>query len=117
MYIEVIHDAQGNITHCYCADTLPENNGSPLFSVGGGLPVGHEQARLNIDTLTAMEIEDACGIQAVMNPITNQPEIKRIDRAEHIVRTFKVDTTLDKTPKKPLKNMPAQLKMRGMVKK
>lgn len=114
MYIEVLHDSGGNIAACYCADTLPENAGSPMFSIQGGLPAGHEQARLNIDSLTAMEIEAGSGQKAVINPDTGAPEIKDIDRTDYIIQTFKVDTTQEITPPAGVA-IPAGMKVRGLV--
>mgnify|MGYP001565054526 CR=1 FL=1 len=78
MYIEVICDAQGGIIGCWQSDLLPETNGEPLVTFKDGLPPACSQSRINIDTMTAMEID---------------AESKRtgVDRAEYIRRTFKVN--------------------------
>ncbi|MBI5902740.1 MAG: hypothetical protein HZB84_04555 [Deltaproteobacteria bacterium] len=116
MYIEVMHDSHGNITACYCADTLPQNDGAPLFTVHGGGPSGHEQARLNIDTLMAMEIDAASGQKAIINPATGAPEIKNIDRTDYIIQTFKVDTAQEITPPAGV-SIPAGMKVRGLLRR
>ena len=95
MYIEVLHDAQGNIAACWCADTLPEKNNEPLFVAEGGLPAGHEQARLNIDTLTAMEIDAACGQKAVIDAATGLPVIINVSRSDYIISNYYVDFTTE----------------------
>ncbi len=114
MYIEVLHDPNGNIAACYCVDTLPANAGSPMFSIQGGPPPGYEQARLNIDSLTAMQIEAGSGHKAVINPDTGQPEIKNIDRTEYIIQTFKVDTAQEITPPAGVA-IPPGMKVRGLL--
>ena len=114
MYIEVLHDAQGNIAACWCADTLPEKNNEPLFVAEGGLPAGHEQARLNIDTLTAMEIEAASGHKAVVDPQTGQPKIVNIDRTQYIMQAFKADVTRDITLPAGV-DLPVAMKVRGII--
>lgn len=116
MYIETLHDSDGNITTCYCADTLPVNADSPMFSIHGGPPTGHEQARVNIDTLAAMEIDAASGLKAVVNPATGQPEIRNMDRAGYIIQTFKVDTTREITPLAGV-SIPPGMKVRGLVRR
>lgn len=116
MYIEVVHDAEGNITHCYVADTLPVQDGSPLFTVEGGLPVGEEQARINIDTMTAMEIDGACGDKAVLDPVTGEPKIVSIERAQYITENYIVDTSAVITPPVEAK-IPTGMKVKGLVKK
>ena len=116
MYIEVLHDAQGNITACYCADTLPVSDGSPLFIVQGGIPAGLEQSRVNIDTLTAMEIDAACGQKAVIDAATGQPKIVCIDRSQYIIQTYKVDLSSEITPPAGV-NMPPGMKVKKFVRK
>lgn len=118
MYIEVIHDAQGNIIQCYQMDVLPASNGTPFFTSANGIPANCEQARINIDTLTSMEIEEESGFKAVINSNTGLAEIKRIDRTEYIIQTFKVDVIGPaKVPVKPLKNIPVGMKVKGLVRK
>lgn len=116
MYIEVLHDSHGNIAACWCADTLPRNNGSFMFSVQGGVPAGYEQARINIDTVTAMEIEAASGQKAVMDISTGQPGIINVDRAEHVMQAFKADVTREITPPAGAL-LPAGMKIRGIIRK
>lgn len=116
MYIEALHDSDGNIVTCYCADTLPASADSTMFSIRGGTPAGHEQARLNIDSLTAMEIEAGSGRKAVINPATGAPEIRNIDRTEYIIQTFKVDTTREITPPAGV-SLPAGMKVRGLARR
>jgi hypothetical protein len=96
MYIEVLHDALGDIKACYCVDTLPASHGSPLFTMQGGLPLGIEQARINIDTLTAMEIDAGSGQKAVIDE-AGKPVLVTVDRTEYIIKTFKVDLNTDIT--------------------
>ena len=91
MYIEVLHDALGAILHCYCADTLPSDPAAALFRLDEGLPEGLEHARINLDTVGAMEIEMVCGLQAVIDPSTLKPSIVDVDRASYIMRKFIVD--------------------------
>lgn len=56
MYIELIHDAAGNIKHVWCSDTLPKKNDVPMFKLSGTLPAGYKQVRINTDTVMDMEI-------------------------------------------------------------
>lgn len=117
MYIEVVHDDQGNILACYCADTLPVKDGSPLVEFSN-LPSGTEQSRINIDTITAMEIEEACSERAVINPGTGQPEIvKGPDRSEYVRQRFIVDKGRNLALGKSLRALPPGMAMRGLVKK
>lgn len=117
MYIEVVHDNQGNILGCYCSDTLPVKDGSPLVEYSN-LPAGTEQTRINIDTITAMEIEEACSEKAVINAVTGQPEIvKGPERAEYIRQKFTVDKGRDYAQGKALRALPPGMAMRGLVKK
>lgn len=116
MYIEVVHDALGNIMHCYCADTLPAMDGDALFTVQGGLPEGQEQARINIDTLTAMEIDGACGQKAVIDPATGQPKLIYVDRSQYIIQTYRVDLSSEITPPTGV-NIPPGMKVHCLAKK
>lgn len=95
MYIEVLHDPAGNIVSCYCADTLPVESGSPFFRIEGGTPAGYEHSRINIDTVVAMEIENSCGLKAVIDPATLEPAIVNVDRADYVMKTFKVDVNAE----------------------
>lgn len=89
MYIEVLHDNSGRIMACYCADTLPVERGAILAFIG--VPQGLEHARLNIDTLTAMEIENGSGPKAVIDQANGQPMIAEADRTRYIMDNFEVD--------------------------
>jgi|GEM_PF-6760002 hypothetical protein len=89
MYIEVLHDNAGRIMACYCADTLPSGQGAVLSFTG--VPQGFEHARLNIDTLTAMEIENCSGPKAVIDPANGQPVIEETDRTRYVMDNFEVD--------------------------
>lgn len=113
MYIEVVHDTTGNIVTCYCADTLPVSEGEPIFTVQGGLPEGFEQARINLDTLTAMEIEAACGQRAVVED--GQPKIVTIERSVYVAQNYRVDVETVITPPAGL-SIPAGIKIRRIVK-
>lgn len=93
MYIEVLHDATGAVLNCYCADTLPSDPSAALFRLEEGLPDGLEHARVNMDTILAMEIEAACGLQAVIEPLTGKPSLVDVDRALYIMRNFMIDMT------------------------
>ncbi len=115
MFIEVLHDTVGNIISCYCSDTLPVADGSP-FAVYSLIPDGCAQARINIDTVTAMEIEAGCGQKAVLDEVTGKPVIVNVQRSEYIMSNFMVD--LSSEPHTPsAANMPAGMKMLGFVRK
>lgn len=114
MYIEVLHDKNGVITACYCADTLPVNAGAPLFTISN-LPTDMKQARINIDTLTAMEIDAASGQKAVIDA-TGKPIIMTVSREEHIIKNYVVDVgNVIITPAGLV--MPAGMDVRLLVKK
>lgn len=89
MYIELTHDDMGNIGTCYCEDSLPINDGEPLFTVKG-MPADKEQVRVVIDTLTAMEIDQNTGEKAIINE-QGKPEIIKIKRTTYIKNNFIVD--------------------------
>lgn len=114
MYIEVLHDPNGAIAACYCADTLPVAGSTPLVSYDS-LPQGLEQCRLNIDTLTAMEIEASSGQTAVLDAATGQPRIVNIDRAQYIMENFSVNVSSDFVS--PAGASPPGMKLRGILKK
>ncbi|WKZ32919.1 MAG: hypothetical protein QY316_00500 [Thermodesulfobacteriota bacterium] len=116
MYLEVLHDSEGNILGCYCTDSLPVNSGAPLFTIREGVPEGYEQTRINIDTLTAMEIDGASGQKAALNPETGQPEIVNVDRAEYVMGNYKVDTAYEFTPP-PGVLIPEGMKVRRLVRR
>lgn len=90
MYIEVLHDDTGNIMACYCADTLPAGQAEAMLTFTG-IPQGLTHARLNIDTLTAVEIESGSGPRAVIDPVTGQPRIEETDRTRYVMDNFEVD--------------------------
>jgi hypothetical protein len=90
MYIEVLYDDTGNILACYCADTLPSGQGAPILAFTG-VPLGLTHARLNIDTLTAMEIENGSGPRAVIDQVTGLPRIEETDRTRYVMDNFEVD--------------------------
>lgn len=90
MYIEVLHDDAGAIMACYCADTLPDGHGASMLTFTG-IPQGLAHARLNIDTLTAMEIENGSGPKAVIDAETGHPRIEETDRTRYIMDNFEVD--------------------------
>ncbi|MBI5588463.1 MAG: hypothetical protein HY889_08890 [Deltaproteobacteria bacterium] len=115
MFIEVLHDSEGNISACYCSDTLPVADGSPI-TVYSQVPEGCVQARINIDTLTAMEIEAGCGHRVSLDPVTKKPVIVNVQRPEHIMENFMVDTSSEFIAPSTV-NMPAGMKMRGFVRK
>lgn len=113
MYIEVLHDAAGAILNCYCADTLPSDPEAALFRFRDGLPYGVEHARINLDTVGAMEIEAACGLQAVIDPSTMKPSIVDLDRALYIMRNFSVE--MQETVTAPLAvRLPQGVTMRAL---
>ena len=90
MYIEVLHDDAGNIMACYCADTLPAGQAEAMLTFTG-IPQGLTHARLNIDTLTAVEIESGSCPRAVIDPVTGQPRIEETDRTRFVMDNFEVD--------------------------
>lgn len=114
MFIEVVHNAGGDILSCWVANTLPEGGGdTPLVSVSQ-LPDGMAQARINIDTLTAMEIDQKCGQKAIIE--NGQAKIVFIPHAQYIAQNFKVDVTKE-TPIPIDVTIPAGMKVRGLIKK
>lgn len=114
MYIEVLHDITGKIFNCYCADTLPVNSAQAFFRVEGGVPQGIEHARINIDTVDALAIEGACGLKAVVDPVTQVPSIINVERVAYIMSSFKVDTaTIVPTP--PTVSLPSGVTMRRLL--
>lgn len=115
MFIEVLHDSNGNIMACYCADTLPIQSSLPLVRYEQ-IPSGCEQARINIDTVTAMEVEVGSGDNAVIDPVTQQPVLIHTDRAEYIMNHFKADLTLEITPPQGI-SLPLGMKIRGLERK
>lgn len=116
MYIEVEHDKDGNLVgQIRCDDTLPINPQGKFFEREGGLPAGLKQARIQLDTLTAMAIEQGCGQKAVINS-KGEPEIVFIDRCDFIRQNFKVDMTHE-IPIPPGVKFPRELGMRSLVKK
>jgi len=90
MYIEVLHDVNGNIMACYCSDTLPADPASLMLAFSG-VPEGLTHARLNIDTATAMEIESASAPKAVVDPATGQARIEKTDRTKFVMDNFIAD--------------------------
>ena len=81
-----------------------------------GVPAGWEQARVNLDTLTAMEVESSCRERAVIDPATGRPEISRRDRAEYLMENYTVDLSAELVPP-PGVPLPAGTKVRGLRKK
>ena len=115
MFIEVLHDSVGNIVSCYCSDTLPVSDGSP-FAVHSRIPDGCAQARINIDTVTAMEIEAGSGIKAVLDEATGKPVVVNFERAGYIMGNFMVDLAAEARIPSAV-NMPPGMLMRGLVRK
>lgn len=111
MYIEVLHDPTGEIMACYCVDTLPVSDGSPLF-VMDDAPGGWIQSRVNIDTVTAMEIECACRDRAV-GGAGGEPRIERTDRAEYVMANFTVDLSAEHALPEGV-SLAGGMKMRGL---
>ncbi|MCC6502322.1 MAG: hypothetical protein IT362_04190 [Deltaproteobacteria bacterium] len=93
MYIEVLHDNSGKIKACYCSDTLPTDPASPILAFTG-IPQGLSHARLNIDTLTAIEIENGSVPKAVIDQATGQARIEEADRTRFVMDNFEADLTL-----------------------
>ena len=65
MYIEVLHDIEGQIISCYCTDTLPLDSETKFFEIEEDMPQGMSQCRINIDTITAMQIDSMSDRQGV----------------------------------------------------
>lgn len=114
MYIEVLHDTTGKILNCYCADTLPVNSAQALFSVEGGTPQGLCHARINLDTVDRLGIEAACGMKAVVDPVTQVPSIINVERVAYIMSSFKIDTATT-VPTPPTVSLPAGVTMRRLL--
>ena len=74
---------------------------------------GH--VRINLDTLTAMEIDAKSGQKAVINA-KGEPEIVQIDRTQYIRENFIVDMTSEVSiPANVI--IPSGMKMRGLARK
>ena len=113
MHIEVLHDSNtGEILGCYCADTLPKKAGGALF-VLDPMPEDSEQARINIDTLTAMQIEVVTGSQAHI--INDKPVVVQVDRSIYIRENYKVDVSKE-LPLPEGVTLPEGLKVRSLIK-
>lgn len=115
MFIEVLHDSVGNIVSCYCSDTLPVSDGSP-FVVYSRIPDGCAQARINIDTVTAMDIEAGSGMKAVLDEATGKPAVVNVERGEYIMSNFMVDLTCKARIPSHV-NMPPGMLMHGLARK
>lgn len=116
MYIEVLHDNIGNINHCYCVDTMPVIDGSAFFTCKEGVPGGLTQARINIDTIIAMEIEAGSGQKAMIDPVTGLPFIIFVSRSEYIIQNFLVDMNNPVIPPIGIL-LPAGMGMKGLTRK
>lgn len=115
MYCEIEVDATGKTVGCWLADTIPDAGADhPLVRHVNGLPVGHEQIRINIDTLLAMEIEEACKLKAVIDEETGKPVMRQMDRAAYVAKNFRVNRTKSIPIPAHIK-MPAGMKMRELV--
>jgi len=112
MYIEALHDSEGNILGCYCADTLPINSKKPLFTLSE-MPANTEQARINIDTLTAMEIDQKSGNQPVIED--GAAKIVEVDRSTYIRENYLIDMSQEIPA--PNIELPEGFKMRALIKK
>jgi hypothetical protein len=113
MFIEVMHDEEGTIQGCYCVDTLPGELASPLFFMDN-MPLGWTQARVNIDTLTLMEVEAACRERAVIDPVSGAAGIVSADRAKYIVDNFTVDLSMEYAVPAGVE-LPAGFNVRGLL--
>lgn len=116
MFIEVTHDAAGNIDNrgCWAANTLPEGGGAAPLALIAQLPEGLSQARINIDTLTAMEIDQNCGQKARI--VNGEAKIVFVSYAEYISQNYRVDVSQE-VPVPAGVKIPVGMKMRGLVKK
>lgn len=114
MYIELTHDAEGNIGICYCNDSLPRKDGEPLFTVKN-MPADKEQVRIVLDTLIAMEIDQNSGNKAIINT-EGKPEIIKIDRIQYIRDNFKVDLSEEIQKSKNI-ILSDKLKLRKLIRK
>lgn len=116
MFIEVLHDAKGKILSCFCADTLPEAPGEPLFRAKSELPAGVEQARINIDTVTAMEIDQACGPRPVIDAASGALSISDVHRPQYVIERFLVDTSNEICAPAGV-SVPQGIRLRGLLRK
>lgn len=114
MYIEVIHNQDGNILGCWCDHFYPKDHDQPWVRVQGGLPEGQVQARINIDTMLAMEISQESGEKAIIE--NGQPKIVNIVPSEYIMSTFKVDMSQVITPPASVQ-VPQGMLVRGLIRK
>jgi hypothetical protein len=101
MYIELIHDAAGDVKHCWCADTLPKDSERPMFKLSGTLPASWVQVRINTDTITDMEIKAQAG---------------KGGGARYVKDTFTVNTTKNITVPASVR-LPPDMKMRELKRK
>lgn len=92
MYIEVIYDRSGSIKACCCADTLPTGGGAMFRRGNPDDSLTH--ARVNVDTLTAIEIEESSGAKAVVGT-DGRPRVVHVERAAYIMENFEVDLLAD----------------------
>jgi len=112
MFIEVIHNEKGDIISCWAANTLPEGGGDAPLASGAQLSAGTAQARINIDTLTAMEIDQKCGQKAII--VNGAAKIVFIPYAQYIAQNFKVDVTKE-VPIPIDVTIPAGMKVRVLI--
>lgn len=114
MFVEVVHNPEGDIIGCWAANTLPEGGEeAPLVAVSQ-LPEGCSQARINIDTLTAMEIDQNCGQKARI--VNGEPRIVFVSYSEYISQLYRVDVSQEVQIPAGVK-VPAGMKMRGLIEK
>lgn len=115
MYIEVIHNKVGEIRVCVCVDTLPEIPELPILVFDVSDTEDMEHARINLDTVLCMEIDQQCGQKAIINPETQKPEIVHVDRATFIRENFKVDIGTELMVPPGLR-FPEKIKLRRLAK-
>ena len=89
MFIEVLHDNQGNIFSCYESDPHPINYEKELFINGTGME-GLTRARINIDTLQEMEIEENTVTKATLEK-NGEPQVVNISRSAYIIDNMMID--------------------------
>lgn len=117
MYIEVEIDEIGDIFGCYCSDIMPEDTHKPWVRYLKGLPEGHSQVRINIDTVTAMEIKAGSGQQPYQDPDTGALSIITVSQSDYITENFKVDMTCEHEHPKMGKGLPDGMKICGLERK
>lgn len=116
MFINVVHDVNGNIKICSCVDTYPSDINNACVSYKGGTPPELYRAIINIDTILGLDIMTNTGDKAIIDTVTNQPKIVKILSAQYIRDNYIVDMTQNLEIPSTW-NIPVDIKLRVLKKK